>query len=86
MRVNWAWQIWTLLILPQNKREKKRVKKEDKVASASVLAWHYSVLTLLHYIDERGFKYNDITATRKICTVVRSSSQKQVTITHYFSK
>jgi hypothetical protein len=81
----------TLLMLPRNKREKKRVGrmrvKNDKVVSAPVIAWHYSVLTLLEYMDQRGFEYSDITAARKTCAARSlSNSQKQATITHYFSK
>jgi hypothetical protein len=44
-------------MLPRNKREKKRVGrmrvKEDKVLSASVIAWRYTVLTLLDYVGQR---------------------------------
>jgi hypothetical protein len=83
-----------LSILAQNKREKKRVgrmrvKKKDKAVSESVIAWHYSVLTLLDCMGQRGFEYSDITAARKIHTAVRrspNSLQKQANITHYFSK
>jgi hypothetical protein len=47
------------------------------------------VHTLLDYMGQRGLEYTDITAARKICTAVSSSlnsSQKQATITNYFSK
>jgi hypothetical protein len=58
-------------MLPQNRREKKgggmRVKK-DKGMSASVIAWHYIMLTLLDHMGQRGFENIDITATRKIHT------------------
>jgi hypothetical protein len=41
----------TLLMLPEHKREKRvgrmRVKEKDKAVSASVIAWHYSILTQL---------------------------------------
>jgi hypothetical protein len=43
--------------------------------------------TLLGYIGQKEFKFSDITVTRKLSTAVRrilNSSQKQVTITHYF--
>jgi hypothetical protein len=65
-----------------------RVEKE-KVVSASFIAWCFSVLTILDYMSKRGFKYSDITATRKSRTAMRgsvNSSQKQATSTHYFSK
>jgi hypothetical protein len=64
-------------MLPQNEREKKRVErmrvKKDKAVSASVIAWHYSALTLLDYMGQRAFEYSTITALRRICTVVRRS-------------
>jgi hypothetical protein len=68
-----------------------RVVKKEKAVSAPD-AWHYSVLTLLNYMGQRGFEYSDITATRKICTAMRrslNSSQKKKkngTITHCYSK
>jgi hypothetical protein len=65
-----------------------RVEKE-KVVSASFIAWCFSVLTILDYMSQRGFKYSDITATGKSRTAMRgsvNSSQKQAAITHYFSK
>jgi hypothetical protein len=40
-------------------------------------------------MGQRRFEYSDITAARKIHTAMKrslNSSQKQVTITHYFSK
>jgi hypothetical protein len=63
-------------------------EEEEKVVSALVTSWHYSVLTLLDCVGQRGFRYSDITATRKICTVMTRSlncAQKQVTIINYFS-
>jgi hypothetical protein len=45
-------------------------EEEGESSEWSVIAWDYSVLTLLDCIGQRGFKYNDITAARKICTAV----------------
>jgi hypothetical protein len=81
-------------MLSQSKREKERVermrvKKKDKVVSASVLAWRYSALILLDCMGQRRFDYSDVTATRNIRTAMRRSLislQKQLTITHCFSK
>jgi hypothetical protein len=63
-----------------------RVKKRDKAMSASVKAWHYSVMTLLDYVSQRGFKYSDVTAAEKICTAVRRKvkSHKNKWPLHYF--
>jgi hypothetical protein len=75
-------------MLPQNKREKKRVGrmrvKKAKVVSASVIAWHYSVLILLDYMDQREFEYSDFTAARKICTATEEKSKQFAkTSNHY---
>jgi hypothetical protein len=53
------------------------VKKMDKVVSASVIAWHYSVLTLLDYMGQTGFEYGGITVARKIHTAIKRSLNKQ---------
>jgi hypothetical protein len=79
----------TLLMLPQNKSEKKRIgRNHSKVVNASVIAWHYNVLTLLDYMGQRAFEYSNITATREILCHEEESKHlgKQATITHYFSK
>jgi hypothetical protein len=50
-----------------------RVKKKDKAVSESVVAWHYSALTLLDCMGQRWFEYSDITAARKICAAMMRS-------------
>jgi hypothetical protein len=61
--------------------------KEEKVVSASVIAWHFCTVTLYWIKLCRRFEYSDITAAWKICTTMRrclNSAQKQVTIIGYF--
>jgi len=60
-----------------------RVEKE-KVVSASFIAWCFSVLTILDYMSQRGFKYSDITATGKSRTPMRQTlNSSQKTSSHY---
>jgi hypothetical protein len=42
-----------------------RVRKKDKVVSSSITAWHYSVLSQLDYMGQRGIKHSDITTSSK---------------------
>jgi hypothetical protein len=64
----------TLLSLLQNEREQKKVQRmrmKDKVMSASGIGCHYGALTLPDCGEGR------VTATRKICTAVRSLNSSQ---------
>jgi hypothetical protein len=66
-----------------------RAKKKEKTEFVSHSMALQCVYTLLEYMGHRGFKYSDIIAARKIHTTVRrslNSSQKQATITNYFSR
>ncbi|GBN45510.1 hypothetical protein AVEN_105984-1 [Araneus ventricosus] len=48
-----------------------------------------SVETLLDYMGQRGFDYDDITAVRKICVDIRqemNKQQKQRLITEFFKQ
>jgi hypothetical protein len=64
----------------------KKMKESEHINHSMALQ---CVDTLLDYVGQRGFEYSDITAASKIHTAVRRSlnnSQKQATITKYFSK
>jgi hypothetical protein len=74
--------------------EKKRAgKNESEERESSECVSHSMALhcvdTTTDYMGKRRVEYSDIKAARKIRTAVRrslSSSQKQATITNYFSK
>jgi hypothetical protein len=75
------------------KQKGEDVGRNESEEGESAHVSHSMVLhcadTLLDNMGQRGFKYSDITAARKIRTAVRwslNSSQKHVTITNYFSK
>jgi hypothetical protein len=68
-------------------------ENESEEKGESVHVSHSMMLqcvgTLLDYMGHRGFEYSNITAAGNIRTAVRSclnTSQKQATITNYFSK
>jgi hypothetical protein len=65
-------------MLPQNKRENKRVgrmrvKKKEKEMSMLVSMVLQCVDSLRDYMGQKGLKYSDITATKKILTAMRRS-------------
>jgi hypothetical protein len=77
MRLNWAFSTWTVSMLLQNTREKKRGEDESEeegrlsmVVSVSHSMALQCVDNLLDFMGQRGFEYSEITATRKICIAV----------------
>lgn len=59
-----------------------KAKQKDKAVSVTVTPWHCNVLTLPHYMGQKGFEYSDSTTAARCL----NSPQYQVTITHQFSK
>jgi hypothetical protein len=77
----------------QEREEEGGEDESEEEGESSECVSHSKVLqrvdNLLDYMGQRGFKYSDITANRKIHTAVRrslNSLQKQATITNCFSK
>ncbi|GBN09175.1 hypothetical protein AVEN_171400-1 [Araneus ventricosus] len=61
------------------------LNEENTISHSAALQ---SVETLLDYMGQRGFDYDDITAVRKICVDIRremNKQQKQRRITNFLS-